>query len=265
MRPALLAIAVFAGGCAVIAADTEIEHVSRTAALAPGGTLRLRNFSGRVTITGEDRQNAAIEATRRGSRERLEHTGLDVHMDGSTLVVRANREDHSGWNWSRHRVVETDLDIKVPRRTSLDVDVFSGPVSAQGLDGSHRVHAFSSRVRLDDVTGPIRAHTFSGAVDISTTTWRANQTVDIDTFSGSIDLHVPENATGSVTFNSFSGHLNSNVPLTLRSSSRRSLQAELGQSKPITAEADPSAPAGREAAHGSLRFKTFSGSVRINR
>ena len=265
MRPALLAIAVFAGGCAVIAADTEIEHVSRTAALAPGGTLRLRNFSGRVTITGEDRQDAAIEATRRGSRQGLERNRLDIHMDGSTLVVKENQQDHD-WGWSRHsRVVDTDLDVRVPKRTSLDVDVFSGPVSAQSLDGSHRIHAFSSRLRLEDVTGPIRAHTFSGAVDIRTSTWPANQTVDIDTFSGSIDLHVPETASGSVTFNSFSGHLNSNVPLTLRSSSRRSVKAELGPARRMTAEADPSAPMSGDSARGSLRFKTFSGSVRIDR
>jgi hypothetical protein len=262
MRAAVLAIAVLAGGCAVIAANTETEHVSRTAAFAPGGTLRLRNFSGRVTITGEDRGDAAIEATRRGSREALERSRLDIRVDGSTLIVRENQQDN-GWSWARHnRVVSTDLDIRIPKRTSLDVDVFSGPVSAQTLEGSHRLHVFSSRVRLEEVTGPIRAHSFSGSLDIRTSTWPANQTVDIDTFSGSIDLHVPETAAGSVSFNSFSGHLNSNVPLTLRTSSRRSVRAELGAARTTMAEADPSAPS---SSHGTLRFKTFSGSVRINR
>ena len=50
-----------------------------------------------------------------------------------------------------------------------------------------------------------------------------------------------------MTFNSFSGHLNSEMPLTLHSGSRRALRAELG--------------AGGD---GELRFKTFSGSVKID-
>ena len=60
---------------------------------------------------------------------------------------------------------------------------------------------------------------------------------------------MPENARGLVSFNSFSGHLNSEMPLTLHSGrGRRSLTAELGG-----------------GGEGTLRFKTFSGNVRIDR
>src|SRR5262245_54537328 len=260
MRNIVLALAILSAGCTTLieAVEQETEHVTQTAALAPGGTLRLKNFSGRVTITGTDRQDASIDAIRRGSRDRLDHIKLDVHTEGSTLVVNANRQDFARWHWARHNnVVDTELTILVPRQTSLDADVFSSPVTADGLEGSHSIHGFSSRIRLDNVAGPVRVHTFSGAVDIRTRTWVPNQTVDVDTFSGNIDLHVPETAGGTVTFNSFSGHLNSDIPLTLRTSSRRSVRAELGA---VRAEAGGDAGAG-----GTLRFKTFSGSVRINR
>jgi DUF4097 and DUF4098 domain-containing protein YvlB len=70
----------------------------------------------------------------------------------------------------------------------------------------------------------------------------------VDTFSGNIELHLPDSARGTVSFNSFSGRLNSEMPLTMHTSSRRSLRAELG---------------GGDG--GTLRFKTFSGSVKINR
>ena len=74
--------------------------------------------------------------------------------------------------------------------------------------------------------------------------------MDVDTFSGNITLRVPEGARGRISFNSFSGRLNSDLPLTLRDGNRRSLRADLG------------ADAG---SGGTLKFKTFSGSVRINR
>ena len=48
MRNTLLAFTVLLStGCVVIdaAVDRDTEHVNQTAALAPGGTLRLKNFS----------------------------------------------------------------------------------------------------------------------------------------------------------------------------------------------------------------------------
>lgn len=252
MRNAILAFAIFSAGCVVIdAVDTDTDHVNRTATLAPGGTLKLKNFSGRVTITGTDRQDASIDAIRRATRERLDHIKLDIHSEGSTLVINANDREYSAFHWSRNnRVVDTEFTIEVPRRTNLDADLFSSALIASGLEGSHRVHGFSSRVRLENVSGPVNVHTFSGSVDIRKADWGVNQPIDVDTFSGSVDLHVPEAAAGSVNFNTFSGHLTSDVPLILRSGHRRSLRADLGQA----------------AADGpTLRFKTFSGSVKINR
>ena len=227
----------------------ETEHVSRTIALEPGGTLRLKNFSGRVTITGTDRPEVVIDAVRRAPQSRLDRIKLDIHTSGSSVVVDANQRDHSWWEFaSVNNVVETDFDIKVPRRTQLDLSVFSSPVSVTGVEGPHNVHGFSSPLMLTDVAGPVRAHTFSGSVTIRQKSWAPDQAIDVDTFSGSIELHVPDTASGTVTFNSFSGRLNSEMPLTLHSSSRRSLRAELGG-----------------GAGGTLRFKTFSGSVKIDR
>jgi DUF4097 and DUF4098 domain-containing protein YvlB len=253
MKRFLFAFAPFAlvtlGVVGVRAAQDETERVSRTLTLEPGGTLKLKSFSGRVNIEATDGNQVVIEAVRRATRERLDHIKLDIHAEGRTVFVDANHRDSSWWSWNDN-VVHTDFDIKVPQRTSMDVNVFSAAVTIRGVDGTHRVGGFSSRLELDDVSGSIRAHTFSGPVEIQAKEWRDNQDVDVDTFSGNVTLRVPETARGLVTFNSFSGHLNSELPLTLRDGNRRSLKAELGSG-------------GRSG--GSLRFKTFSGSVRIDR
>ncbi len=143
--------------------------------------------------------------------------------------------------------------MKVPRKTNLDINVFSSPVKVQGVEGSHKVHGFSSRLTLDDVAGPVQAHTFSGAVEIRESSWQPRQSIDVDTFSGSVELHVPDNAKAAVSFSSFSGHIDSDMPLTFNSLNthrRGTLTARLG---PDDGDA------------GTLRVKTFSGSVRIDR
>ena len=252
MRQLLFAFAVCAlAGPAVAAADAwndETEHVSQTLKLEPGGTVRVRSFSGRVTITAADAGEVVVDAVRRAPRSRLDRIRLDVHSEGArTVVIDANRRERSWWEFSGNNVVETDLDIKVPRRANLDVSVFSAPVTIDGVEGNHKLNSFSARLTLNEISGPVRAHTFSGPVQIREKSFEA-QTIDVQTFSGNIDVHVPESARAAISFNSFSGHLDSDMPLTVHTGTRRALRAELGGS-----------------GGGDLRFKTFSGSVRINR
>jgi hypothetical protein len=245
---AVLALAMPARAAAGIFDET--ERISRTIPMEPGGTLQLKNFSGRVTITASERPEIVIDAVRRAPRSRLDRIKLDIHNSGSNLVViNANQRDSAWWEFtSGNNVVETDFDIKVPRQTRLDLNVFSSPVSVNGVEGPHKMHGFSSPLVLNDVTGSVQAHTFSGPVTIRMKSWASNEAIDVDTFSGGIELHVPESASGTVSFNSFSGHLNSEMPLTMHSSSRRAIKAQLG---------------GGDG--GTLRFKTFSGSVKIDR
>lgn len=249
MKKLLVAFAVFALAVPAIRAAEETERVERTVKLEPGGTLRLKSFSGRVNITAADGNEVVVHAVRRASRERLDRIQLDIHTEGSTVYIDANKRTSTWW-FTNNNVVETDFDIKVPRRTNLDVNVFSANVTVEGVEGTEKIGGFSSRIRLEDVSGSVRAHTFSGPVEIHARSWKDRQDVDVDTFSGNVTLRVPETARGMVTFNSFSGRLNSDLPLTLRHGSRRSLKAELGSN----------AQSG-----GTLRFKTFSGSVRIDR
>jgi hypothetical protein len=242
---------VFAFLALAASARAETEHFNRTLKLQAGGTLRLRGFAGRVTITATDRDEVTVDAIRRGSRDWLERTKLEMYSEGSTIVVKDDQSTHTSWfDWPRrNNIGETDFDIKVPRKTNVDVNIFSAAVNVDGVEGSYRIHGFSSRIRVSNATGSVQAHTFSGAVEIHTARWVEPETIDVDTFSGSVELRVPADARGDVTFNSFSGRLDSVVPLMMHSSSRRSVRAELGSG----------------GSGNRLRVKTFSGSLRIDR
>src|SRR5439155_907864 len=121
------AVAVVALMAPARAAFEDTEKVSKTLKLAPGGTFRLNSFSGRVTITATDKDEVTIEAVRRGDRDWLDRYKLEIYSEGSsTVVVKENQRDSGSWfSWSRrNRIVETDFDIKVPRKTDLNVQVF---------------------------------------------------------------------------------------------------------------------------------------------
>ena len=107
--------------------------VSRTVKIEPGGTVRLRSFSGRVSISADGRQRGRRErrparVTRAARSHQARCSRRRLERSTSTPIIA----NPPGGRW-RNNVVETDFDIKVPRRVDLDVSVFSASVTVQGV------------------------------------------------------------------------------------------------------------------------------------
>jgi hypothetical protein len=220
------------------------ERVDRTIPFQPGGTLRLKTFSGTVEIRGTAADQVVIHAVRRATAEKLREITFDIDTSGSEIEINANRHDADRDN---DNVVEADIRIEVPTRTRLDVKTFSAPVTVVAVDGVHELGGFSSTIRLEGATQGAQVKTFSGNVTVEASRWPDGQEFDIDTFSGEIDLRIPGDARGSLAFNTFSGDLESDVPLTLSSArGRRNIQGTLNG-----------------GGSGRVRLKTFSGDARV--
>lgn len=71
--------------------------------------------------------------------------------------------------------------------------------------------------------------------------------LDAETFSGDIEVKLDGTPAGGIDFTSFSGRLDTDVPMTLRTGSRRHMRGRLGS----------------EGSGDLFRFKTFSGDVRV--
>jgi DUF4097 and DUF4098 domain-containing protein YvlB len=214
------------------AAQKETETVDRRVTIGDRGTMELKNFSGDVRISGTTGQDVVIHAVRHGTRERLDRIKLDIQSSGSTVKVEANHQPE-GQRDGRDNVVETDFDIQVPFGTKLDVNSFSGSVEIRG------------------VTGDIEAETFSGGIEIDVATAPQVPSLKAETFSGNIDARVPASASGKVRFNSFSGSVRSDLPISMTSSRggrQTDVNGEIGTGDGPT-----------------LQFKTFSGNLRIQR
>lgn len=252
MRRMLAMILTLGVAVPAFAAD-ETERVERTVTFPSGGTLKLKNFSGDVRITGADRSDVSILAIRKAPRERLERVKLTIETTSTGVLIEANKRDRDRDDEDRNNVVETSFTIQVPRAANLDVSVFSSPVYVDGVNGALDLHTFSGGLRLTGVSRELKAHTFSGSIEAALAESASEADVDLDTFSGDISIRMPKAVPANVSFNSFSGDIECDYPLLLKSKSRRSLRAQL-------------APSGSETATRSdMRFKTFSGDVRITK
>lgn len=221
-------LAVFVAAAVPASAQTRQEETfDRTLTVQPGGTFRLRTFSGRVSIRGTGGNQVVIHAIRRARADRLRDIQIEVTQSGSSVEVNAN---HQLVERDNDNVVETDFDIQVPPGTRLDVNSFSAPIEVEDVQGAHRLKTFSADIAL-------------GA-----SAWNEGDGLEIETFSGDVRLRLPDTARGSINFDSFSGRFDSDLPVTLQSSNRRNFRGDLNG-----------------GGSASFRFKTFSGSASIKK
>ena len=89
---------------------------------------------------------------------------------------------------------------------------------------------------------------FSSDITIESNEWTDGTDIDVNTFSGDVHLRLPASARGNIDFNSFSGRFESDLPVTLNTSSRRNFRGALNG-----------------GGAGDFRLKTFSGDVSIRR
>src|SRR6478672_3525495 len=210
MRNTAVAILLFTLAASPAAAQgKETETVDRTIAFSRGGTLKLKNFSGDVHITGTTGNDVVVHAVRTATRDRLNDIKLDIEVSGSTVSIEANRRA-SNWGDRENNVVETQFEIQVPSATLLNLYAFSGDLIVRGT------------------TADIDAKTFSGKIDLDVSTASASPEVKAETFSGDITTRLAAASNGRVEFNSFSGDLRSDLPLVLHRQSRRDVSADLG-------------------------------------
>ena len=246
---AIVAIAL-AFSVPALAAQKETETVNKTVALPAHGTLKLRNFSGRVNLTPASGNDVIIKAVRTAEREQLDHIKLEIETTGSTVSIDANKRD-AGWDERNHKdnVVRTDFDIQVPVSAMLDVYGFSSDLDIRGITGDQKLETFSGDITMEGAKGSVEAKTFSGRIDINLTGAGAAPAVSAETFSANIRVHLADNAKGEVSFDSFSGRFESDLPLTVRSIGRHRTSGDL--------------PGG--SGGSTLKFHTFSGDVRVTK
>ena len=188
-RTGCLVAAFFAAD--VILAD---EKVDETLSVDPLGTVSIHNPRGDIEITGWDRDEVRVAG-------RLDDLagGLVFRVDGDLTIIRVELP-RSNANWGDG----SELDIRVPRSTTLRVDGLSSDIDVRGVQGEIAVRSVSGDVGVDGIESGARIKTVSGDVDVSSGTGRLRVTttggnveidasahdVVVDSITGDVELEL---------------------------------------------------------------------------
>jgi len=224
---------VTAVSCGLSATSRAGEPIHEEVAAKADGIVSIENLAGSVVITGWDENKVLVEGTLGDGADKVK-----VEKDGDEVTVEVVLPRRA------RNVDDTDLVIRVPRKSSLDIETVSARVEVEGVDGMLDVETVSGAVDLGGVdiaevesvsgriavekstrsveaesvsgeivmrqlAGRLSASTTSGAIDVDESKL---EVVECETVSGSIEFTGDPRREGTYRFESFSGAVILNLP-----------------------------------------------------
>ena len=168
-------------------AETDIDERRD---VQPEGRVEVINISGEVEVSGWDRDEVHVTGSLGRGVERL-----DFVVDGDATRIEVIYPK-SG------RSEGSDLEIKIPHSSSLDVRTVSASIKAEEVDGRQWLSSVSGDVTSDRYGSDLEAETVSGSVDVSGTGQQA--VLSLKSVSGNI---YAEDVNGELEAGSVSGRI----------------------------------------------------------
>jgi DUF4097 and DUF4098 domain-containing protein YvlB len=226
------------------------QRVDEKRPAGKNGVVEIRNVAGSVRVTGWDREEVAVTGTLGKGTERLEFSG-----SGNRTLVKVVLPHFS------HHVDGSDLEIKVPAGSTLDVETISADISVDGVSETVKLESISGSITAGGDPRRFDVKTVSGDVEVTA----ANAPGRAKSVSGRVTL---KGVAGAVEASSVSGEVSvtggsvSNVELETTSGSI-TLNAGLAkdarvEAKTVSGEVELSLPANVGA---DFEVKTFSGDI----
>lgn len=211
----------------------------KVSATIESGRLRFDANSSRVSLSVEDSDNEGRRRSRhnnvgdaqyvvsvpRGARLILEAVSGDVSAKGSQGEIEATS-------------VSGDVDVSDGVR-AVSAEAVSGSVHASQVNGNLRTETVSGDLRAENVSGNVQASSVSGTIrlvgiqskDVRTETVSGDITYtgtiepsgrySFEAHSGTIRLNIPRGSGAQFSVETFSGDVNTDVPVTIPPGSRR--------------------------------------------
>lgn len=180
---AAAAVPAAIAGCAV-PGPLETDSGSRTLSLGDATSLTVENRNGRVTVTGEDREDIRLEyekRTRYGA-DLLDRTDVLDQRVGDTLQVSVEFDGEGD------PTPTVRLELRVPEGTPIErLETGNGDVTARNVGGNPRLRTSNGDAVAREVGGYVSLDTSNGRVE-------AASVAGLDGASssnGDVDVEIP--------------------------------------------------------------------------
>lgn len=193
--------------------------------LPAGGSIRIANISGDVTVTGYDGTTVNVTGTIEGSTPDV--IQIVDRSSANTVDVGVHYPNNC-----HNCDASVQFQVQVPRSVSYEFDrlrSISGDVTVSNVTGRVDASTVSGSVRMTGITGGANGKSVSGDVEADLADSLGTDDMHFTTVSGSVTVTLPSSASANVEMSSFSGGLSTDFPLQIQKEQFTSHQSASGQ------------------------------------
>ena len=187
----LVSSTLFAFLAMALAHAAKAEEVHRTLEAAPSGTVSVENTAGSVIVHGWSRNEVEVSGDLGDEVDELV-----FERDGNAVKVHVSSRRRNGRN------IASDLVLRVPERSTVNVGGVSIDIEVSDVRGAQRLRTVSGDVASRAYEADIDVESVSGDIEVQGEGDAAR--IHVNTVSGDIDLR---ELAGEIDITSVSGDL----------------------------------------------------------
>ncbi|HTS66180.1 MAG TPA: DUF4097 family beta strand repeat-containing protein [Candidatus Acidoferrales bacterium] len=192
--------------------------------LVANGRVVIQNLYGDVQITGWDRDEVLVEATKHSADVRsLDDARIVVDTSEGRVSIRTQ---YTGSDAENPAAVE--YRIMVPRNASLEnVKLVNGGLSISGVSGGIKASAVNGNIRAEKLEGETDLSTVNGQLEADFHRVSRCHPITLTSVNGPIRVLLPSGASATVTAQNRSGGIDSDFGRSWRAPTGHRLEAAL--------------------------------------
>ncbi len=187
------------------------EEFHKTVPITADGRVSLENINGNVTITGWDRNEVQIDATKSArDQQRLEEARIELDVANDAVRIRTRYPDHH----TNNNPASVRYEVHVPRAARLDkIDLVNGSLDVQHVSGEVNASLVNGSLHAKDLAGRSELSTVNGSLQAEFNSLNNVHDISLKSVNGSIDLGLPPSPNAEIEAKTVSGGIRTDFPL----------------------------------------------------
>ncbi len=195
---------------ASLAMPVAAEDVNETTDAASDGHVEIVNISGSIEVFGWSKSSVEVTGEIGNNVDELI---VERNGDRVLIKVKVPRNSHGG--------ISSDLTIRLPEDSSIDVSGVSSDIDVEGVNGEQTLHTVSGDIDTHSTGGDVSAESVSGDIEVAgndedtdTSAHTVSGDITLDQVSGAVaaeavsgDITIDGGSFDRVSLNSVNGEI----------------------------------------------------------
>ena len=150
------------------------DSINQSVSAPANGVLLIQNVGGSVRVDGWDREEVEVTGDLDKGVERIELTSEAGRTELRVILSRGSRGDR------------TDLIVKAPRNSRLEIETTSAEIEITNITGNQRITTISGDVETESLGKELEIKSVGGEIEV-TGNGNTTRTV-VSSMSGDVDI-----------------------------------------------------------------------------